>query len=224
MSQYIGHSNCYDALERILRQFEAGGYTRLVPYGPGETALTDSKPAPDFVPGVQGKKQTGVDYEPQGDGSHLDIFYVAKERANAKAIEEAKRSGKAGMDGRHIVGTLVSIKRLGNGNIQLLFTAANRDHIENGVRTDKAALRSLSVAQVPAENSGTIVAMGINQGLGVDENLMKQMADAAGSAEETTRALSQHIASARDRNPVQRGIPEVPKAAESGQAAEKEVK
>lgn len=206
---YIGHEQGYDALDRMLKAYQAGGYTRLVPFGNGETVLMDSKQAPGYVPGVPGKAETGVEYVPNGDGVYLDIFYISKEKADKRAIAEAVRAKKCGMDSRHIVGSLVSIRRLADGNIQLMFIAANRDHIEGGVRTDKVAVRSVSITNDPAKKGGLIVALGLGQGIGVDMGLLKKMADDEENLEKASKTLSGYVASARQGIPNQPVTPPV---------------
>ena len=174
MSQYIGHSSCYDVLDRMLRAYEASGYTRLVTYGPGESVLLDSKPAPGYVPGVLGKKETGVEYAPAVDGTRIHIYYVAGHKADARAKAEAARANRSGFDSHEIMGTLVSIRRVGD-NIQLQFVAGNRDNIEGGVITDKVALRSVSVTREPASKGGVIVALALDQSLGIPYHQLRAM-------------------------------------------------
>jgi hypothetical protein len=185
MSQYIGHNQCYDVLDRVLRAYEASGYTRLVTYGPGESLLMDSRPAPGYVPGVQGKKETGVEYTPNADGTRLHIYYVAGHKASTHQIAEAARANRSGFDSHEIMGTVVSIRRMSDGGIQLQFVAGNRDTIESGVITDKVALRSVSVTREPATKGGVIVAMSFDQSLGIPYHMLQAMLESEGSASNT---------------------------------------
>ena len=178
MSLYIGHDKCYETLDRILRAYETSRYTRLVQYAPGESCIMDSKPAPGYVPGVLGKKETGVDYVPNADGTRLHIFYIAKEKADKRAIKEAARAVRSGFDNREIMGTLVSIKRNTNGSIQMQFVASNRDTIDkHGHITNKLAIRSVSVTADGSENSGLIIALGLDQSLGIPYHQLSQLAE-----------------------------------------------
>ena len=108
MSQIIGHSECYDVLENMLRAYEANGYTRLVQYRAGESILMDSKPAPGYVPGVVGRDdQPGMQrYEPKADGTRIHLYYVAGKKPNAKAKQEASRAIRSGMDSHEILGSI----------------------------------------------------------------------------------------------------------------------
>ena len=175
---HISHAECYSTLDKILRAYEAGNYQRLVMYEPGKSVLFDSHPAPGYVPGVQGKRQTGVEYTPAGDGTFVDIYYLAKENPTPKQVEEASRAVRSGDKAPNLRGALVSIKRAGNGNILLQMVAGNRDHIENGVRTDKVALRTISVAPTP-EAGGVIVAMGLDQTMGIPLHQLQAMGNEA---------------------------------------------
>lgn len=175
MSQYIGHSQCYELLERIMRAYEASGYTRLVQAGPNEVVLMDSKPAPGYVPGVQGKKETGIEYVPQADGTRIHIYYVAGYKADARQKAEAARANRSGFDSHEIMGTLVSIRRVADGSLQLQFVAGNRDNIENGVITAKIALRSVSITNNPASKGGMIVALSLDQMLGIPYHMLKAL-------------------------------------------------
>ena len=174
MSQIIGHTQCYEALENMVRAYEANGYTRLVQYQAGESILMDSKPAPGYVPGVAGKDATGVGYTPAVDGTRIHLYYVAGKKPNAKAKAEASRAIRSGMDSHEILGSIVSIRRTGDG-IQLMFVASNRDHIENGVITAKLAIRSVSVTREPSAKGGMIVAMGLDQSLGIPYHMLRSL-------------------------------------------------
>ena len=185
MSQYVGHTQCFDVLERVLAAYEASGYTRLVTYGPSESLLMDSRPAPGYVPGVAGKKETGVGYTPAADGTRLHIYYVAGHKADAHQIAEASRASRSGFDSHEILGTVVSIRRNADGSIQLQFVAGNRDTIEAGVITDKIALRSVSVTREPATKGGVIVAMGLDQSLGIPYHQLQALLESEGSATNT---------------------------------------
>ena len=185
MSQYIGHTQCFDVLERILAAYEASGYTRLVTYGPGESLLMDSKPAPGYVPGVVGKREGGPESVPNADGTRLHIFYVAGHKATAHQIAEASRANRSGFNSHEIMGTVVSIRRMSDGGIQLQFVAGNRDTIEEGRITDKVALRSVSVTREPAQKGGLIVAMSFDQSLGIPYHMLQAMLESEGSASNT---------------------------------------
>jgi hypothetical protein len=174
MSQYIGHAVCYQVLEQMLIAFEASGYTRLVQYKPGESVLLDSNPTPGYVPGVLGKKETGVEYVPKVDGTRVHVYYVAEHKASPLQRLEAARANKSGFDSHEIMGTLVSIRRMGDG-IQLLFVAGNRDKIEGGVITDKVALRSVSITREPATKGGVIVALALDQMLGIPYHQLRAL-------------------------------------------------
>lgn len=176
MSQIIGHSECYDVLENMLRAYEANGYTRLVQYRAGESILMDSKPAPGYVPGVVGRDdQPGMQrYEPKADGTRIHLYYVAGKKPNAKAKQEASRAIRSGMDSHEILGSIVSIRRVGD-SIQLMFVASNRDNIENGVITAKLAIRSVSVTREPSAKGGMIVAMGLDQSLGIPYHQLRAL-------------------------------------------------
>ena len=176
MSQIIGHDACYDALENMLRAYEANGYTRLVQYKAGESILMDSKPAPGYVPGVVGRDdQPGMQrYEPKADGTRIHLYYVAGKKPNAKAKQEAARAIRSGMDSHEILGSIVSIRRVGD-SIQLMFVASNRDNIENGVITAKLAIRSVSVTRETSAKGGMIVAMGLDQTLGIPYHQLRAL-------------------------------------------------
>jgi hypothetical protein len=174
MSQHIGHLQCYELLERVLLAYEGSGYTRLVQYAPGQSVLMDSRPAPGYVPGVLGKKETGVEYTPLADGTRIHIYYVAGHKASPKQRAEAERANRSGFDSHEIMGTLVSIRRMGDG-IQLQFVAGNRDNIEDGVITNKIALRSVSITREPAAKGGMIVALALDQSLGIPYHMLKAL-------------------------------------------------
>ena len=176
MALIIGHEACYDALEKVLAAYEASGYTRLVMYGPGQSLLVDSNPAPGYVPGIKGKKETGVEYAPNGDGTMIDVYYLAGEKPTELAQAEASRALKSGFKAPNLLGAIVSIKRAKNGNLVLMMIAGNRDHIENGQRTDKVAMRSLSIARDPAVG-GIVVALAMDQSLGIPFAQLQAMAD-----------------------------------------------
>ena len=203
MSLYIGHEACYDALDKILKAYEASGYTRLVMYGPGQSVLVDSKPAPGYVPGVKGKKETGVDYVPNGDGTMIDVWYLAKEKATPKQVAEASRAVRSGFKAPDLLGAMVSIKRTKEGNIQLMMIAGNRDHIVNGELTDQVAIRSLSITRSPAEG-GIIVALATDQTLGIPFAQLQAMADSVVGmtlAQKST-AISDKIRAAKKGKPL----------------------
>lgn len=218
MSQYIGHNQCYDVLDRVLRAYEASGYTRLVTYGPGESLLMDSQPAPGYVPGVQGKRETGLEYTPAADGTRLHIFYVAGHKATASQIAEASRANRSGFNSHEIMGTVVSIRRNTDGAIQLQFVAGNRDTIVDGHITDKVALRSVSVTREPATKGGVIVAMSFDQSLGIPYHMLQAMLESEGSASNTAAQnatiISQRareLAAGQDEVPPQRTVPQAPR-------------
>jgi len=197
MSQHIGHSQCYDLLERIMRAYEASGYTRLVQSAPGESVLMDSKPAPGYVPGVLGKKDTGVEYTPNADGTRLHIYYVAGYKADARQKAECARANRSGFDSHEILGTLVSMRRLPEGGLQVQFVAGNRDNIENGVITPKVALRSVSITREPASKGGMIVALALDQSLGIPYHMLKAMLESETNANIT--ALSDGLRALRSQ-------------------------
>lgn len=201
----IGHEQCYQKLSAILESYERAGYTHYVQVGQGESVLFDSNPAPGYVPGVLGKKDTGVEYVPRVDGTRLHIYYIAKDKADKRAIKEAQRAISSGFDAREILGSLVSIKRTKAGGIQLQFVASNRDVIVDGRITAGIALRSVSVTADGAENSGLIVALGLDQSLGMPYHQLKQMAASLELRGQTPAAAAQTI-SARVRQAAA-GIP-----------------
>ena len=213
MAQYIGHEECFNVLDRMLRAYETGGYTRLVTYGPGESCLFDSNPAPGYVPGVRGKAETGVEYTPRVDGTRVHLYYVAGHKADARAKAEAARAIRSGFDSHEIMGTLVSIRRMKEGGIQLQFVAGNRDNIEGGAITDKLAIRSVSITRVPAAKGGTIVAMGIDQSLGIPYHMLKSLAEAEKVQGGGITALSDGLRAIRSGE-TSSGIPEVKARAE----------
>lgn len=196
MSLYIGHDQCYTVLENILRAYEASGYTRLVQYEQGGSILMDSKPAPGYVPGVLGKKETGIEYIPNADGTRIHIYYIAKERADARAIQEAARANRSGFDQREILGTIVSIKRNTNGSIQLQFVAGNRDVCDKQghILGDKLAIRSVSVTADGAENSGLIIAMGFDQSLGIPYHQLRELAQSDEMVNRTPAQIATSLA------------------------------
>jgi hypothetical protein len=173
--QIIGHKECYELLERMLQAYEKGGYKRLCQYGPGESVLFDSQPAPGYVPGAKGKAETGVDYTPKADGTRIHIYYVSAKKPSETAKKEASRAIRAGMDTHEYMGRLVSIRRVASGAIQLQFTVGNRDKIEDGKYTDKVALRSPSVTKDPKEKGGLIVAMAFDQSLGIPYEQLRSL-------------------------------------------------
>jgi hypothetical protein len=195
---YIGHEACYDALDKVLKAYEASGYTRLVMYGPGQSVLVDSKPAPGYVPGVKGKKETGVEYTPAGDGTMIDVWYLAKEKATSRQVAEASRAARSGFKAPNLLGAMVSVKRTKDGNLQLMMIAGNRDHIEGGERTDKVAIRSLSITRTPAEG-GIIVALALDQSLGIPYAQLQSMAESVQgmTVAEKSTAISDKIRAAK---------------------------
>lgn len=208
MSQFIGHNQCYDVLDAILRGYEGNGYTRFVQFRPGESVLMDSRPAPGYVPGVLGKKDTGVEYVPNGDGTRLHVYYLAGHKASPKQRQEADRANRSGFDSHEIMGTLVSIRRVSDGSIQLQFIAGNRDNIENGVITNKVALRSVSVTREPSAKGGLIVAMSFDQMLGIPYHMLRNLLASERSANINT--LSNGLRELRDRTVAGGATPEVP--------------
>ena len=217
MSQYVGHRLCYETLDAMLRAYEAGGYTRLVQMRPGEMVMMDSNPAPGYVPGVRGKAETGVEYVPNADGTRIHIYYLTGHKASERQKQEAERAKRSGFDSHEIMGTLISIRRVGDGSIQLQFVAGNRDVIENGVLTNKVALRSVSVTREPAQKGGLIVAMSFDQMLGIPYHMLQSMlqteqGQSANTISEGLRTLRAGVQanSARvvsDPNPVPRNRP-----------------
>lgn len=197
MSQFIGHQQCYDVLDALLREYERNGYTRLVQYAPGQTVLMDSKPAPGYVPNVPGKRETGVDYEPSANGTRVHIYYLAGQKADARARAEADRANRSGFDSHEIMGTLVSIRRSSDDSIQLLFVAGNRDNIENGVITRKVALRSVSVTRELSGKSGLIVAMSFDQMLGIPYHQLQSLLSSEVGA--TSGAISARLREIQER-------------------------
>ena len=213
MGQYIGHNQCYDVLDSIMRAYESGGYTRLVQYAQGQSVLMDSKPAPGYVPGVQGKRETGVEYIPNADGTRIHIYYLSGQKSTPHQRQEAQRALRSGFDSHEIMGTLVSIRRVGE-SIQLQFVAGNRDNVENGVITNKVSLRSVSVTREPAEKGGLIVAMSFDQMLGIPYHQLESMLRSEMGSDVT--AVSEHMRELRrralepeqDRRPVPRQLPD----------------
>lgn len=197
---YIGHEQCYAFLDRLLRAYEAGGYTRLVRTELAESVLMDSRPAPGYVPGAPGKRETGVDYVPAGDGTMLDAYYLAAETPTAKQIAEADRAIRSGFKAPNLLGAIVSIKRAKNGNIVLQMIAGNREHIENDMPTNKLALRALSVAPTP-EAGGVLVALAADQTLGIPFHQLQQMAEGVAHMPhpERARTISRRIRRATER-------------------------
>jgi hypothetical protein len=175
--QKTTHDECYPVLEDILRAFEAGRYTRLVNYRPGESVLFDSKPSPGYVPGIPGKAETGQDYVPQADGTRVHVYYLAGTKASDKAKAEADIAARSGFDRNELLGTLVSIKRADNGNILLQIVAGNRVTLKDGtVVVDKPTLRTLSVKRNPAEGGGILVALALDQMLGIPYHQLRDLA------------------------------------------------
>jgi hypothetical protein len=203
MSQYVGHESCYEVLDKILEAFERGGYKRLVVYGTaGESVLMDSKPAPGYTPGILGKRATGIAYVPAADGTRIHVYYMAGHKADADQIARASLATKAGFDPREILGTIISISRCKNGNIQLQFVAANRVvKDEDGHITEELAIDSVSVSNEPS-HGGTLIAMALDQSLGIPYHQLKAMA----SSEEATKAITVagHLRAAQ----AARGIPD----------------
>lgn len=201
--QYIGHTQCYKVLEDMLAGFERGGYNRLVQYGlNGESILLDSKPAPGYTPNTPGKKETGVAYVPNCDGTDISVYYMAAHKPDAEQIDRASLAvEKQHQDKRKIMGKVVSIKRCKNGNIQLMFVAFNRVvKDEDGNITDALALDSVTVGNDPAVPSGRIIALALDQDLGVAAHQLKAMAEAESEVRGT---LVRHLEMAR----LARGIP-----------------
>jgi len=106
---HISHAECYATLDKILRAYEAGNYNRLVMYEPGKSVLMDSNPAPGYVPGVPGKRETGVEYTPAANGTPIDVYYLAKEKPTRHQLEEASRATRSGYKPPNLFGRLVSI-------------------------------------------------------------------------------------------------------------------
>lgn len=179
MSQYTTHSACYNELELILQAFQAGGYTRLVNYAPGKSVMFDSNPTPGYVPGVLGKRDTGIDYKPNIVGNTRGHFYYsAGTVASEKAKAEAKVATDAGYDPNELIGSLVSIKRTNDGNILLQIVASNRVTLENGqVVLTTPTIRNLSIKRNPAEGGGVLAAMALDQMLGIPYHQLQALLD-----------------------------------------------
>ena len=179
---YIGHKQCWAVLDSILKAFEAGGYNRLVPYGQGGSVMMDSNPAPMYVPGVKGKKETGVEYTPNANGTPINIYFVDKDPATEKQLIGANYAKKCGADLRDHHGRIVSMRRCKNGNIQLMYIDYMRDDVTGKIITDKIALGSISVNESPVvkdgkQNSSIIVAMAFDQTIGLPLYQLKSIGD-----------------------------------------------
>jgi hypothetical protein len=176
MAQYLTHTACFKVLEQILQAAEASGYTRLATYNPGESVLFDSNPAPGYVPGVKGKKETGKEYVPNADGTHINLYYVAGKEPTDKQKVRAQRAAKMGVDLNNLDGRLIGIRRCANGNIQVQFVVRNRDDRDaDGKITEKITIDSVSVSANPAKGGGVIVAMALDQSLGIPDHMLTSL-------------------------------------------------
>lgn len=197
MGQYIGHQAVYDVLDRILRAYEAGHYGRLVNYGPGESVLMDSKPAPGYVPGALGKKETGIGYTPAGNGTRLNAYYLAGHKADARQIARCQRF-KA-YDPHEYIGSVISIRRCKNGNIQLEFVVLNRDERDaDGKIMDKLAIDSVSVTREPGVGGGILVALALDQNLGIPFHQLKELLESEKAEAMDANAISASVRAMRD--------------------------
>lgn len=197
MPIYLGHEEGFSALDRILRAFEAGRYTRLVQYGPGESVLLDSHPAPDYVPGVLSKKNGGPAYEPKYDGTQIAIFYYAKHKATNKQKEESKLAIKGGYNAHKILGRLISIRRNADGCIQVLMSAGNRIDMDKNLHpTGKVPFRSVSITLDPSVPSGLLVALGVGQDIGIPDEQLMSMAESEKDTTDSYRVVANRVRSA----------------------------
>lgn len=175
MSQHTTHTQCYQVLDAVLRAFEAGGYTRLVA-SPQVAVMFDGNPAPGYVPGALGKKDTGIDYVPNGDGTRVHLYYGAFTEPSETAKAEADAAVGMGYDKNELIGSLVSIKRTKDGGILLQILASNRIPMANGAFVmGKKSLRTISIKANPASGGGVLAALALDQMLGIPYHMLKAL-------------------------------------------------
>lgn len=181
MSQYTTHATCYGVLEQICLAFQMGGHNRLVATV-SNSVLFDSKPAPGFVPGVLGKKDTGVEYTPAGDGTRVHLYYKAGGKPSEKAKKQQELAKELGFDPNEMIGNLVSIKRSQDGNVVLMIRASHREAIQKTDGTyqvvmGKPEMRMISIKNNPTDGGGVLVAIAFDQMLGIPYHQLKAMLD-----------------------------------------------
>lgn len=182
MAQYHTHATCVGVLSQILGAFEAGGYTRLVTTVTN-SVLFDSNPAPGYVPGVKGKKETGVEYVPKGDGTRVHFYYGAGGEPTEKAKEQQRLAAELGFDPNEFIGNLVSIRRAKDGGLLVMIRASNREAVKNEdgkyvVVMGKPVLRTFSLKNNPTEGGGIMAAMALDQMMGIPYHQLKAMLNA----------------------------------------------
>jgi hypothetical protein len=134
-----------------------------------------------------------VEYVPMADGTHINVYYGAYREADERQLKRVQRALSHGVDPNNLDGSVISIRRCKNGNIQLQFVVRNRDERDSEGRiTEDVCIDSISVWPNPQESGGVIAALAFDQSLGIPDHQLKALLQTE-RARYSTSVLARHL-------------------------------